>query len=274
MFRKVTSLILMLVFVISMSGCTTMLTPEQKMAKSTPEQETAKPTPEQEVVKYVGNFDYTPDSQGSPGSAGVTFAIEDFHYAASNVPSEIWIRELVAIKKADSGKLLWFLFPQFDNLIKASKDDLSKILVAKGFGIRGPFDSYDLIPYSDKKAIDLHLVPTLELSFKLKDEKWTEMNYITGNVEVNGKIILALKEIATGELMWTKSIPLEKIEFSYSVRSPYNVERKFDLIMNDAAKGIERQYPGLMATISKLIDPEEMRIIKKQCQELKSKKGY
>lgn len=272
MFRKVTSLILMLVFVISMSGCTTMLTPEQKMAKSTPEQETAKPTPEQEVVKYVGNFDYTPDSQGSPGSAGVTFAIGDFKYAASNVPSELWKQELVLIKKADNGMLLWPSFPQFDNLIKASKDDLSKILMAKGFGIRGPFDSYDLIPYSDKKAIDLYLIPTLELSFKLKDEKWTEIYYDTGNVEVNGKIILALKEIVTGELMWTKSIPLEKIEFSYSIRSPYSVERKFDLIMNDAVKGIERQYPGLMATISKLIDPEEMRIIKKQCQELKNKK--
>lgn len=44
--------------------------------------------------------------------------------------------------------------------------------------------------------------------------------------------------------------------------------------MNDAAKGLEQQYPELMATISKLIDPEEMQIIKKQCQELKSKKGY
>ena len=44
--------------------------------------------------------------------------------------------------------------------------------------------------------------------------------------------------------------------------------------MNDLAKGIEKQYPDLMATISKLIDPEEMRIIKKQCQEIKTKKGY
>jgi hypothetical protein len=45
-------------------------------------------------------------------------------------------------------------------------------------------------------------------------------------------------------------------------------------IVNELAKGLEKHYPDLMATISKLIDPEEMRIIKKQCQELKSKKGY
>jgi len=45
-------------------------------------------------------------------------------------------------------------------------------------------------------------------------------------------------------------------------------------IMNETAKQLEKQYPDLMATISPLIDPEEMRIIKKQAQELKSKKGY
>lgn len=45
-------------------------------------------------------------------------------------------------------------------------------------------------------------------------------------------------------------------------------------IMNDVAKGLEKQYLELMATISKLIDTEKMMIIKKQYQELKSKKGY
>lgn len=44
--------------------------------------------------------------------------------------------------------------------------------------------------------------------------------------------------------------------------------------MNDLAKGLEKQYPVIMATIEKLIDPEEMGIIKKQCRELKAKRGY
>ncbi|MFH1552622.1 MAG: hypothetical protein ABID83_03170 [Candidatus Omnitrophota bacterium] len=44
--------------------------------------------------------------------------------------------------------------------------------------------------------------------------------------------------------------------------------------MNDLAKGLEKQYPDTMATIEKLIDPEEMAMIKKQCQELKGKRGY
>jgi phosphomevalonate kinase len=84
--------------------------------------------------------------------------------------------------------------------------------------------------------------------------------------------------------MWTKSIPFIN-SFPYSIRisgyideNHYYVEGSripFDyaLIMDDVAKGVEKEYPNLMATIAKLIDPEEMRVIKKQCQELRNKKG-
>lgn len=246
-----------LLSVISFIGCETIPASEQ-----------------QEVAKYSANLSYTPASQAAPGSGGVTFAIANFSCIPSNVPSELWMQELVWMKNVNNGKLLWFLFPQFDNLIKASKDDLSKILMAKGFSIRGPFDSYDLIPYSDKKAIDLYLIPTLELSFAQNEEKWTEKVYSSGNVVVNGKITLELREIVTRELMWTKSIPLTEFEFPYRIRAPYKVNDKFNFIMNEAVKGIELQYPNLMSTIFKLIDPEEMNVIKKQCQELKSKKGF
>ena len=261
MIRKYLMVSVAILLSVISTGCATIPTSKQEVAK--------------EVVKYVANFDYTPDSQGAFGSGGVTFAIGNVIYMPSDIPSsELWMQELVPIKKVSNGKLVWSSFSQFDSLNKAIKEDLSELLMAKGFGIRGPFDSYDLIPYSDKKAIDLYLISALELSFMLKDEKWTATYYSTGNVEVNGKITLVLREIVTGELMWTKSIPLTKFEFSYSIRGPYHVERKFNLIMNDVAKGIEQQYPNLMATVSKLIDPEEMGIIKKQCQELKSKKGY
>jgi hypothetical protein len=212
---------------------------------------------QQESVTYVADFNYEPVTQAAPGSGGVTFAIGNVGY------------------KADD-KILWLAYPQFDNLGKAIKDDLSKLLLSKGFGVRGPFDSYDLIPYSDKKAIDLYLIPTFELSLTFKDK--TTPGHSIGDIEVNGKMTLELREIVTRELMWTKSIPLTKFEFPYNVVVPDSARGQlYDIkpfIMNDLAKGVEKQYPNLMATIFKLIDPEEMRIIKKQCQELKSKKGY
>lgn len=217
----------------------------------------ASQTSSEETDKYVANFNYIPSAQKTPGSAGVTFAIGNVNY------------------KPD-GKILWVAYSQFDNLHKAIKDDLSELLIAKGVSVRGPFDSYDLIPYSDKKDIDLYLIPTFELSLTNKDR--TTSGHAIGDFEVNGKITLELREIVTRELMWTKSIPLTKFEFPYNVRIPHLAQgQSYDIkpfIMNDLAKGVEQQYLDFMATISKLIDPEEMGIIKKQAQELKSKKGY
>lgn len=227
-------------------------------------------SPKEEKTAYVANFNYTPDSQAAPGSSGVIFAMAKVGY------------------KSDS-KTPWFTYPQFDNLDKAIKQDLPELLTAKGFTVRGPFDSYDLIPYSDKKAIDLFLIPTLELLITLKEKHYmsriesiwaqsqTPITLKEGNAEVSGKINLELREIVTGELMWAKSIPFEQFESPCSASTPCYFEGGrfgYSLIMNDVVRGIEQQYPNLMATIAKLIDPEEMRIIKKQAQELKSKKGY
>jgi len=223
----------------------------------------AKPEP------YIAEFDYTPDTQAAPNSSGVAFTVSNGSY------------------KTNSKDMLWFTYPQFAELESALKSDLSDILIAKGFSVRGPFGSYDLIPYSDKKNIDMLLVPQVELHIKIKDQKseveniWAAppVDILTGNVEVSGKVTVELKEIATLVLMWAKSVPFEEFEFSYRVRNcPFYNEKNrivFDLkpiIMTDVAKGVESQYPKIMAAIASLIDAEEMNVIKEQCQEVRKDK--
>ena len=78
-------------FVIFLVGCTTMPTPKE---------------PAQEVAEYVANFSYTPTSQATPGSAGFTFTIGNVNYKTGT-------------------KVLWFSFPQFDNLDKAISNQRS-----------------------------------------------------------------------------------------------------------------------------------------------------
>lgn len=236
---------------------------------------------QEEIAMYVASFNYTPDSQAAAGSAGVTFVVANTAYQTSAKDTKPW-----------------FMYPQFENLHKAIAEDLTKLLVAKGFSVRGPFDSYDLIPYPDKKAIDLYLIPTISLSFKTPEETYSLEDI---KIQVNGTMNLKILEITTRELMWAKSIPfkfefpckqpgqsglnVESIHWGEGVASSKDVDNtkmkkqitSLELgphSMNEIAKGIEKQYPELMATISKLIDPEEMRMLKKQCQEIRSKKGY
>ncbi len=228
---------------------------------------TVGPTPEQQkAAQYVANFSYTPSAQETPDSAGVTFTVGDLTYNYH----------------PKSDYITWYTSAQLAKLTEAVKQDLSKLLAAKGFSVRGPFESYDLIPFQDKKAIDLWLIPTLELSVTGKNTKHDYANFMltsyldTGDVEVTGVIILGLKEIVTRELLWSKSIPIKKFEFSFAARYPINSPSSawYDAVMNELAKGLEKQYPELLAAVLKNIDPEEMRIIKKQAQELRSKKGY
>jgi hypothetical protein len=215
---------------------------------------------------YVAKFDYTPDTQAAPNSSGVTFTVSSGSY------------------KTNSKEMLWFNYPQFADLGNGIKSDLSDILVAKGFSVRGPFGSYDLIPYSDKKNIDMLLVPQVEINIRIKDQKsqveniWAAppVDILTGNVEVSGKVTVELREITTLVLMWANSVPFEEFEFSYRVRnSPFYNKKHgvvFDLkpiIITDVAKGVESQYPKIMAAIANLIDTEEMNIFKKQCQEVR-----
>lgn len=225
---------------------------------------------QKEAAHYVANFSYTPDSRKAPGSGGVAFTVGGAVYASDVKTTQV----------AD-----WRSAPPFAKLNAALKDDLSEILVAKGFSVRGPFDSYDLVPYPDKKQIDFSLVPTLELLATLKDTAVEaeragsagKVYHGTGTIEVNGKLTITLQEMMTRELMWTKNIPIA-YSFPYDVRFPYfeTGSRPFDmgLVMDDLAKGMEQQYPRILETLSNLLDPEEMRIIKRQAQALKGKRGY
>lgn len=228
----------------------------------------------QEKDESAANFNYTPLVEGDTSSVDVTFTVANTFYKTS-------------------GGIHWFASPQFANFSEAIREDLTKILKTKGFSVRGSYESYDLIPYQDKKAIDLLLLPTVELTVGLKDQKEHAENMWqpaadqvqTGNAEVRGRIILEIKEVATQELMWVKTMPFENFTFPYFIKVKFKEYERikksgfsglysYDPIFNGMAIGVEEQYSDMMGTIDSLIDPEEMEIIKKQCQEIKSKKGY
>ncbi len=228
----------------------------------------------QEEGQYTANFIYNAPKQVAAAPVDVTFTVFSPSYKTS-------------------GGFMWFSSKPFVNLHNALRQDIQKILTAKGFIVRGPYESYDFIPFQDKKAIDLLVLPTIEFTVTLKDHQERAENMWqlaadqiqTGNAEVRGRMILEMKEIATQELLWVKTIPINNFTFPYFVKTSYKEYAQikksgsgrlysYDPIFNGMAKGLEEQYPDKMSTFYDLLDPEEMTIIKKQAQALKSKKGY
>lgn len=225
--------------------------------------------PSKPVDPYVAAFSYTPPPEKAPNSQGVTVAVAKASFFASKVPEgdETWAYQIKVLGKADpsTGEMLWFAFPQFQNLAAKLRRDVAEILYAKGFKVRGPYESSEAIPAADKKAIDLYFIPRMNLVFTEQMKKWKRGDEVLDmDIAVDGTITLEAQNLATRESLWTRTVPLEKIAFKSLLSAlGYKASDRFNFIMNEVAKGIERQYPALMSSVSSAIDAQEIRGLKR-----------
>ena len=106
---------------------------------------------------------------------------------------------------------------------------------------------------------------------------------ISPMLKVIFKMDLEAREIMTRELMWSKRLTFTEFEsplppliggFQEDNGKVNKLMFRPERLENMMAEEAEKQYPVLMKTIHTLVDSEEMAIIKKQAQELKTKKGY
>jgi len=227
------------------------------------------PTSNQQYIptQHVANFEYSPPSQATVQQSPVVFTMGQVIYK-------------------HAGETPWLSKPQFANLEKAIGEDLPEILAAKGFGVRGPFDSYDLIPYGEKKAIDFYLQAIVTAFISPPDPLYRSdilEAKISPMLKVIFKMDLEAREIMTRELMWSKRLTFTEFEsplppliggFQEDNGKVNKLMFRPERLENMMAEEAEKQYPVLMKTIHTLVDSEEMAIIKKQAQELKTKKGY
>lgn len=238
---------------------------------------------------YTADFRYVPAGpgkkeapEGKPAAAAVktvpkmNFTIGDLSYKA-NRP---------ALKDARP----WFMYPQFAGLKDAIRRDLTAILEAKGLGVLGPFESYDMIPYQDKKNLDIYMSPAAELRISVPGEI---RSYGDIKVWVEGNIAIELRESSTRELMWVRRVVLSRFEVPHTLLSvawKENLPKKIRLdnttkkavdwvyldleqLFNGIAKGVEAQYPALMAEMDAQIVPAGMAELKRQCAEIRAKKN-
>lgn len=236
--------------------------------------------PVKDVEPYVATFAYTPSKEKAPNSQGITVAVARASFLASKTPvnDELWVYQLKLIGKVDpsTGETLWFAFPQFYNLSAGIRRGVAELLFAKGISVRGPYESYESIPAADKKAIDLYFIPKIKLEFAESSNLYKRGDgTVDTDVEVNGTILLEAQNMTTRESLWTRTVPLEKIVFISRMPSTgFSAIYRFNSIMNEVAKGIERQFQTLMTSVSGSIDPQELRSLKKGGAAGKGKTGY
>ena len=153
------------------------------------------------ILREMIVFDYNPIKEATAGGANVTFAVVGTQVGSAAHATETSILEEFA-----------------DNMTK----DFMEILTARGFGVRGPFDTYDEMNFPDKNESDLILTADFGITLDTSAVRFTRVGRYTwipkGRVAVKGYIYLLISESLTNEKMWSKKVPITPFRVEYVSR--------------------------------------------------------
>ena len=221
------------------------------------------------VRRLEPRFDYNP-TETSTGKTDITFAAVgsqfDIPFGQNAIP----------------------MFKRFaDNMAS----DFGEIITARGYTLRGPFQTFDEMTFVDKDNSNLILTANVDLQSDLsgtnirfaKNLLLSGGSYkVSGQVLVTGRISLIISESLTNEKMWTKSVNISPISVELTPMSGYerpNIGLE-DVLQNDdkfytsLGLNLDRQYQEIMNRTYGYLDPREMTLINKQAAELRKRKTF
>lgn len=221
------------------------------------------------VQREVKNFDWTPPTNAPSKSSDL---------------SVILLRPNYAKGFKDSNE------PLFKKFAKNMGDDFEEMLIAKGYSLRGPYDSYDEIVFSDKSETDLMLAVTIDFNSEISNgalKKSASIGaaalgvsaykyYLNGQIYLGGKINLVIYESMTKEKLWVKSIKLSDKTVTVRTKKHDNLNGVSNDpgYLNPMTIALDEYYQQSLKTAWNQLEPQELRTLKKQVKELRAKKGY
>jgi hypothetical protein len=170
------------------------------------------PQPPRSII----TFDYTPPSEADTGGAGVTFAVVG---ARPINPNQQGVAQLVHQTPV----------PMFAEFIDNMTKDFIEVLVARGYGVRGPFKSYEDMIHPEKEGSDLVLTAEVDFSLDGSGVRYSYQTNVTksdgfelkGPVKVQSHVNLLVYESLTNTKMWTKSIAIEPLTVNLQSHDDY-----------------------------------------------------
>ncbi len=213
-------------------------------------------------------FDYSPTSPVAPGSAGLKIAFFKPSYSGN-------------FEYANRSP-----FKQFKNSMSV---DFEEILSSRGYIIKGPYEAYDFMTYSDKNECELGLFIDLDLNIQQTSGGWKVNpgfgSYTVGNqiyqgtLDLSGKISIYVRETFTKQQLLVKSVPVP--QYDLHVKS----EGKYDIgstgipvddpgIHNPISKALAEFYKTTMQQAWDLLDKDELLHIKKQVPQIRKEAGF
>ncbi|MEL6847222.1 MAG: HpaA family protein [Bacteroidota bacterium] len=217
-------------------------------------------------------FNYSPPEAPGTGSANFTMALVSPSYKNLDEVGE-----------------------PFNSFQKSLEAEIMEVMTAKGYSVRGPFESRDEMLYSDKENSQLALIIEVEPEIQKATGSWTKVKmadnrmgyrFSRGTLNIYGKINLTALEPISGEKMWAKSvnIPKQTTEEFTSSRVFVGSSLASDLqaiaalaaandanVANPITKALEKSFEDIMTKIWNHLDPTEFKRMVPKIKELKAK---
>ncbi len=220
----------------------------------------------------IPDFNYSPPSPVAPGSAGIKVALLEPVYL---------------------GSLTYTNQSPFKQFRGSMGNDFQQILTAHGYILKGPYDSYDLMTYSDKNECQLGLKIEIDLNAVQTSGGWTYIpltsygygitsgNYSTyeGILNLSGKITIAVFETFTQQKLLVKSVsvPQEDINVKAEAQFAYGstgIPIGDPGVHNPIAISLAKFYKSVMKLGWDMLSEDELKHVQNQVPAIRENAGF
>lgn len=221
----------------------------------------------------VPDYDYTPPVAATAGSANMKVALFKPMYAGTFTYSN----------KSP--------FKQFRN---SMSKDFEEMLTARGYVIKGPFDAYDFMTYSDKQECELGLFVDIDLDLEQTSGGWRIVQGTPkrgfaaatngyqsygGTLNLSGKISVYVAETFTRQKLLIKSVPLPQSEFNVTADKTYalgttGIPLDNIGVHNPISNALLDFYRTTMQQAWNLIETSELAHVNAQVPEIRKGAGF
>jgi len=226
------------------------------------------------AARNQAKFDFVPPAKDVAGSANMSIAI---------------------VKPVFVSNVAEYLESPFPEMAVNMGNDFEELLAAKGFTMRGPFNSKDEMVFNDKVnssfilEISIDLAPLYTINYAVTQVGvgasllfgGSPISQFTtgGTVTFGGNLVLTASSPQYGEKIWKKNIALEKSTFTFIGSEKWNSRpnmadllKQDNLVYNTIVAELDKIYNKSLDLVWRQIDPNEMKIVTEQAKKA-DKKG-
>lgn len=221
----------------------------------------------------IPNYDFTPASTAGAGSAKMKIALFNPSY---------------------SGTFKYSNKSPFKQFRTSMSKDLEEVLSARGYIIKGPFDAYDFMTYSDKQECELGLFVDIDLDLEQIAGGWQVVpatprrgfapatagyQSYSGTLNLSGKISIYVGETFTKQKLLIKSVPLPQSDFQVRADKTYElgttgIPLDNTGVHNPISNALLDFYRTTMQQAWNLIETSELAHVNAQVPEIRKGAGF